>query len=300
MKAERRHQLQENSLVHVIEAAPFFFRKYGTQLLLGLLIVVLVVVLIRNRAENATLVQDEARKSLTGARSAIEQIPHMVPMGATADPKDALDRVAKTREAIEQQLNVVFEQADDPAILAEARLARGDLNWELANYPRFAEATTRPTLKLDKTPEQFLDAAGKDYQNVLGDAKAPQISRTTARFNLAAIAESRRNWDDAKSNYQSVVDDPNADLSFKAMARQRLAMLDAMKTDQYVTEPGPSAADIFAPQPNGAATTQSTQSSTAPMATGPASAPATAPTSPAPATSGPPAPAPPNVPVEKQ
>src|SRR4051812_25820831 len=147
MKAERRHQLQENSLVHALEAAPFFFRRYGTQILLGLLIVVLVFVLIRNRAANAQLTEEECRKSLTNARFAIEQLPRTVPMGAAADPKDSLDRVARAREGVEQQLNFIFEHAEDPAILAEARLARGDLNWELANYPKFAEAATRPSLK---------------------------------------------------------------------------------------------------------------------------------------------------------
>src|SRR5436853_7033455 len=63
MKAERRHQLQENSLVHALEAAPFFFRRYGTQILLGLLVIILVIVLIRNRAANAQLTEDECRKS---------------------------------------------------------------------------------------------------------------------------------------------------------------------------------------------------------------------------------------------
>src|SRR3954471_22835746 len=73
MKAERRHHLQENSLVHALEAAPFFFRKYGTQLLLGVLIVVLVIMLLRNRAASALATEEECRKSLTNARFAIEQ-----------------------------------------------------------------------------------------------------------------------------------------------------------------------------------------------------------------------------------
>src|SRR3954471_12596587 len=87
MKAERRHQLQENSLVHALEAAPFFFRRYGTQILLGLLVIILVIVLIRNRAANAQLTEDECRKSLTNARFSIEQLPRAVPMGPNADPK---------------------------------------------------------------------------------------------------------------------------------------------------------------------------------------------------------------------
>src|SRR5688500_13364604 len=172
MKAERRHQLQENSLVHALESAPFFFRKYGTQLLLGVLVVILLIIFFRSRAENAKLTQEEARRSLTNARFAIEQVPRTIPMGAGADPKGSIDQLARTREAVEQQLNFVFEHAEDPAVLAEARLTRGDLNWELANYPTLPEAATRPTLKLDKTPDQFLDAAAKEFQNVLGDTKA--------------------------------------------------------------------------------------------------------------------------------
>jgi hypothetical protein len=211
MKAERRHQLQENSLVHALEAAPFFFRKYGTQILLALLVVVLIFVLLRNRAQNAQLTQEETRKSLTNARFAIEQVSRNVPMGGVADPKESLDRVARARESIEQSLKFVFEHAEDPAVLAEARLARGDLNWELANYPKLAEASTRPTLKFDKTSDQFLEAAANEYQNVAGDGKAPQLSRTTARLSLAAIAENRGKWDEAKSIYQSIADDSGVD-----------------------------------------------------------------------------------------
>jgi hypothetical protein len=167
------------------------------------------------------------------------------------------------------------------------------------------EAATRPTLKLDKSPSELLDAAAKEYQNVLVDTKAPQLSRTTARFSLAAVAENRAKWDEAKSQYQSIVDDASTAVSFKAEARQRLAMLDLLKLDQFVTETTAVEGPIFAPLPKPA----TTQSSTAPAATGPAAtgpatrsatAPAAAPVSPAPATSGPPAPAPPNVPVEKQ
>jgi len=231
MKAERGHQLQENSLVHVLEAAPFFFRKYGTQLLLGVLIVLLVIILIRNRAENARQTQEETRKSLTDARFRIQELPATVPQAANADPKDALDRVARAREGIEQALNAVFEHAEDPAILAEARLARGDLYWQLANYPQFVEDATRPSLKLDKSPNDFLDAAAKEYQNVASDAKAPALSRTSARFSLAAVAENRGKWDEAKAQYQSIADDQGVDPSFRTEARKRLAMLDLLKVN---------------------------------------------------------------------
>src|SRR5690554_192559 len=111
MKAERRHQLQENSLAHALASAPFYLQKYGTQILLGLLIVILAVVLIRNRASSAREARETVAQYLTTVRSDIDQL------AASADlskPDKALEVVRVRRERAEQLLAFIFEHADDP------------------------------------------------------------------------------------------------------------------------------------------------------------------------------------------
>jgi hypothetical protein len=276
MKAERRHQLQENSLVHALSAAPLVLRKYGTHLLTGLLVVVLAVILLRKRAESARETQVQVSQGLTSARGEVDQIPVDL-VRINPDKPDALVNLIRSRDRAERFLDYVLENATNPAVLAEARLTRGDLNWQLATLPPLAAAATQPGLKLEKSGDQFLQDAAKSYEEVARDDKAHIASKLTAKLSLAAVAETRRKWDEAKAQYLSVLEDASAPEAFKAQARQRLTLLDVIRIQPF-TGAAPSAVEGPAfTFPGKPATTQATSApatATAPSATAPATKPA--------------------------
>ncbi len=298
MKSERRHQLQTNSLDHVLAGVPFLARQYGSQILLGLIVVLLVIVLIRYRITQSRETAIRAGDSLNVARSYIDQLKEAALNVDPARPENVLTVIQNLRDQAEQQLTIVTEDSTDPILLAEARVARGDLNWQLANLPPLPGAATRPALALEKSDEQLFQAAAESYAEVLNDATAPVSSKVTARLSLAAIAENGRKWDDAQARYQEVIDDAAAGDAFQAHARARLAMLADLKTEPLIGAPETAPAGLpdleaggfpsFQGPPAPATAGSTTNAATAPAGTRPATGPAaTGPATTSPATTSP-------------
>ena len=75
MKAERRHELQENSLARFIDNLPVMLRLYADRILLAVVLVLLVVVLIRWRMN-----QTEAKATQT-ANDLAEAFKYPRPVG---------------------------------------------------------------------------------------------------------------------------------------------------------------------------------------------------------------------------
>jgi hypothetical protein len=296
MKAERRHQLQTNSLDHVLQIAPHFFRRYGSQILLGVAIVVLLVVLVRRRAENAHEAAERQAEALTTARSYVDQVQTAMLTVNPGKPENLVEVVKNVREMADKHLEIAAE-SEDPKILAEVRIARGDLNWQLAGLPEIPGAATRPSLKLDKTDAEYLESASKAYQEVLNDGASPTTARVTARLSLATIAEDQKKWDDARKQYQAVIDDSATGEPFKAQARERLKALDDLKVEPFVGKTPPPAPPTIPSPMEGPMFPSSGFDLTPKVIPGapatPSSEPPVAPTTPAPTT---PAPAPSDAP----
>src|SRR5690606_38533216 len=74
MKAERRHELQENTLAHHLQMMPLYWQKYGTRILGVIVVILLVIVLInyRIRARQQGLVQ--AWDDVAIARNSVREI----------------------------------------------------------------------------------------------------------------------------------------------------------------------------------------------------------------------------------
>jgi CCR4-NOT transcriptional regulation complex NOT5 subunit len=121
---------------------------------------------------------------------------------------------------------------------------------------------------LPQTDEQLLQKAADAYQAVVADPKAPKESEVSARLGLAAVAENRKQWDQAKDQYQKIVDDPAAPKPLKDLAAGSLSRLEIIRKAPLIGQPATLPA--LATQP---ATT-----STAPAATSTAPSTSTAPT----------------------
>jgi hypothetical protein len=266
MKAQRRHDLKQNTLARGLETLPEVSRRHGTKILVVVMVGLLVTLLIRNRVTSARADAEQAAYWLTNGRDLVRQLRDMPERVAATQFVSVADQVAKN---VDQAVQQVLDLSDDARLVAEARLVQGDLNWELASLPEPPGATTRPQIAMQQSDEQLLQKAADAYQAVLSSPKAPKESEISARLGLAAVAENRRQWDQAKDQYQKIVDDPAAPKPLKDLAGGSLSRLEIIRRAPLIGQP--------ASQP--ALSTQSATTSTAPATTSTApAATSTAPT----------------------
>jgi hypothetical protein len=267
MKAQRRHELKQNTLAHSLENLPEFGRQHGTKILLVVMFGLLVALLIRSRVASSRNAAEKAAFSLSHGREAVEQLRSNAGRLAQA-PAQFVLAAKEVSKVVDQAAQEVLDGSDDPRLIAEARILQGDLNWQLAAMPEAPGATTRPELSLPRTDEQLLDAAAAAYQAAIDERNAPKESVVTARLGLAAVAENRRQWDAAKEQYQKVLDDPATQKPLKDLAASALTRLEMLRKPPLLAAP--------ASAPSTATSTQPTQPATAP-ATTPTSAPTSQP-----------------------
>jgi len=282
MKAERRHELKTNSLARGIEQLPEASRQHGTKVMVGVLLALLVVFFIRQRIVSGRAREASAAQALNAARGAISEVDEVVNLAMFNPFMQGMlspQNLATMRQQIatrgEEGVRSVLETADDPRLIAEAKLARGDLNWKLANFPDLPGAATQPALQFPRSRKDLLQSALQSYQEVLDDPGSPRETMWTARFGLAAVRENQGEWDKAKEQYQNLVNDLNVPQPLKDQAVDRLNKLDQRRRPVLLGAPvaeevppttGP--ATSAAPSTSPATTTQST---TGPVSTGPAS-----------------------------
>src|SRR4051812_25178230 len=80
MKAERRHELQENSLVRFMNNLPVMLRLYADRILLVVVLILLVIVLINWRVNASRQRVESAGESLTTARLGVARLTQGGPM----------------------------------------------------------------------------------------------------------------------------------------------------------------------------------------------------------------------------
>jgi tetratricopeptide (TPR) repeat protein len=229
MKSERRHELETNSLVQVMENLPLYLRYYASHIITFLLIVSAVFLLVRWRNHSRMRHDAELSSALAAARGNVVALRRLesgsVNEEAVAQRQSLLAEVngnvdAALREASESE---GFARA-------EALLARGDAHFYVANAPEHPGATTRPSLKVDR--QAMLDAARAAYEAVVSTYPSQTASVVTARFGLAAVAESAGQWDDAKAHYDAILA-MNAPASLKEQARIRRELLEDLRRPRF-------------------------------------------------------------------
>ena len=278
MKAERRHELKTNTLARGLEQLPEAGRQHGTKILVAVLGVLLLAFVIRQWRTSSREKATAAAYALNDVRFAMDQLENSVEM-AMFNPQGLATVRQEVARRADDDIRRVLETADDPRLLAEAKLARGDLNWKLANFPDPPGAATQPALQFPRSRADLLKAAAQSYQEVLDDPGSPNESKRTARFGLAAVYENQRDWDKAKEQYQKLVNDADTPQPFKDQAVERLNAMDTIRKPIVAGTPAtaeiaPSTSPTTTTAPSATQTT--TTPSTGPM-TAPPSKPATAP-----------------------
>jgi tetratricopeptide (TPR) repeat protein len=235
MKAERRHELQTNTLAKALQDLPLYLRFHGNKILVGVIVLCVLVLLFRHRMNSAKENSQLSATGLTSARMGVNQLrvsDQMLPTEiARAEQRRTISN--SVSQSIDDILNNTSDP-DDAAIRAQALLLRGDLNWELANLPKLAGASTMPALALPQEPSQYLDTAAAAYEQVLSQYNDQKMAKGSALFGLAAIAENRGNWDNAIERYQAITKDEAIPQSFRNLAQQRLAMIPQIRKPVYI------------------------------------------------------------------
>ena len=261
MKAERRHQLQANELARQLETFPETLKRHASKIILAVtaLVVIIFVVRYRQQAEQVRLA------GLSNALSVIRRYPNelraldLMRMPELRVATERTQLIGETTSAIE----TVLRDADGPyadAMRAEAWVARGDLNWAIANLRPLAGAATQPALKLPRSGDDYLRAAEEAYGTVARHHEAQVVPWVTAQFGLAAIAENRREWDKAREIYTAVLNNTRVPQVFKTQATLRLNTLDQIRNPSLIG-------------PFGAAATQATTQPATQAVTAPATQP---------------------------
>jgi tetratricopeptide (TPR) repeat protein len=281
MKAERRHELKTNSLSKGLENAPAFFQQYGSRILLGVIVCLLAYILVQNHLRDKADKAKNVAKALGGALYSLNELRHIPTQTAQGQliPAEQLAALRKEHARdVESSVSEVIANSDDPKVLAQAWVVRGDLNWQLANFPSLPGAATRPELNTDKPSDEYLSAAADAYGKVLQPPlNEDRESVTAARLSLANIAENRGQWDKAKEYFQQVADDSAAGKGFQDWAKICLDDLKAVEKPAFV---GSGTAQIPARIPGNPiefGPALPSNISTLPSTTLPATMPATAP-----------------------
>jgi hypothetical protein len=266
MKAERRHELQQNTLAKVIIGAPSWWQQWGGRSLLIAVAVLAVSLLINYRITSTRANTARAAEAVSAARDNIIQLQNSsqynMPPAAIASQRNRLFN--DTSAILEETARLPVSKS----LLAENYLAQGDLNWTLANLSELPGAATQPSLQLPRDPQQLLKGAREAYQTVLDKYPDQQQAVIAARFGLAAIAENMGEWDAAQTQYNTVAQIPNVPQAYLTLAKFRLDRLPEIRQMPRIAEPAsmPTAA-MPAPLPTGIAAPAPTTAPTIAMST---------------------------------
>src|SRR4051812_7771694 len=177
MKAERRHELQTNTLALWLKwRAPEVWAKYGTHILLGIIVIALGVVLVRHLMNKPIEEANRAADNLAAARDQIGELS--VGMRSPAESQGTLTLIQQA-----------IDGSKRPEIQSEARLTLGDYYWTMFITPLPPGADTQPTALPLESPQEFLTKAEASYNAALHDAGTRPYVKTRAQFGLAAVAE---------------------------------------------------------------------------------------------------------------
>lgn len=266
MESERRHELETNSLAVWLYQLPDRLRRHANKILLGVALIAVLLLAWQYRSRAVAERQGLVRENLSAAWNGIRQLPMLAIRELDGEQFVNL-RDSIEREALNGLDQVLVEASrDDRRLLAGALLAKGQLYWELSRLPAAPGASTRPALLTGtRSAEENLKLAEDAFQRVLKEFADEYDPRINALFSLAAIAESRRQFDAARGFYQRVIDDASTLAFHRDLARTRLSMLADIEAPLFIGPPMTRPTDPLAP---------ATAPTTAPAATGPAAAPA--------------------------
>jgi hypothetical protein len=234
MKAERRHELKDNSLAATLFNLPEIGKKYGSRIALGIILLGLIVFWVRYRMSTNEEHLDKARHSLADAKLDLQRLKNLASGQPGQESAVAQQRQIWYADALTDADNAIASAGNqDLQLKAQALICKGDANFNLANLPDLPGAATQPSLQTQPDKTELLGEAEEAYKQVLLDFPQQHFESMAAHFGLAAIAENRAalgidpstdQWNEAHLQYQAILDDDSVTPPFKdyALYRQQL------------------------------------------------------------------------------
>ena len=270
MKSQRRHELKTNALARGLEALPSHWKDYGSRVLLAVLVALIVFLGFRYWNDKKALEAQQLNSSIETVQTELSRLDSLVSGDAASASAIAKERKLAATEA-DNAISTILTTSSDPKIKASALLARGDLNWKLAEAPDPPGSDTRPDLKVPNR-QGLLENASHAYQEALQPPySSDPLVVFRARVGLAAIAENNGQWADARREYEALAGAANIPASFKDYAQQRIADLAKLQKPVLLGE--------FKPPPPPTTSPATAPSTTAPSIFGPMPLPSSAPAS---------------------
>ncbi|MFN4241980.1 MAG: tetratricopeptide repeat protein [Tepidisphaerales bacterium] len=250
--------LKDLDLATGVDKIPEWWNKHGNKVLIGITVLALAYAAYTFRRNSIETARLTAEANLTAARELIADL-QLQPFDRL-QPEQYLQRRRDILRDTSQALADVIARAPDPAYVAQALLLQGDLNYLIGMMPELEAATTRPELKLERSPEQLFAAAKASYQAVLNRFPQRLADVASARLGLGAVAENAGDFDTAKAHYEALRDNDRFPPNARQVAEARLRVLPQLAAPMLVrqadapppaTPSTPSLLDLPLPMPAG-------------------------------------------------
>lgn len=253
-------EAKKSKAVQVDMASPW--QKYANAVLIPVIIGLTVFLLIRFRMNANADAKAADEQALTEVRQRITSM-RMMDVSRLQIGADQLSTYRNSNQAdTEKMIDALLDSTKDPVIRAEALVAKGDLNWLTATFPELPGATTRQSLQPTKPIDDYLTAATSAYASVLKEFPTVQPAAVSAHLGLGAIAENKRDWDEARKQYQAVIDAKSVASAFTEVAKQRLEIMKTIQDPVYIGKTKSAAAiEAMMSAMNSSTTQPTTQSS---------------------------------------
>lgn len=260
MKSDRQHNIASQAEEDTSDLAEWF-KKQWPRLALGAVLVALIAILVYQRIEASRQRVLASKGNVAMARYNIQQLQSMNPLQAAMNQEEASTLRQQYADTARDALAAARTNSSDPKLLAEADVTQGDLDWTLANLPALPGATTRPALQMPKTSDEYLDQAAESYQQVLSKYPNQSLAVVSAHFGLGAVAENKKQWDEARKQYDLIAELKNIPQVFRDQATARAKDLATLQQPTYLA---PATQPATAPSTQESATHPSTLPATRP------------------------------------
>jgi tetratricopeptide (TPR) repeat protein len=251
--------------IFFLYSLPTFFKKHLDRILIGVLLVAAATMFWRFRSQSL-----ESEASSIDQSSALvweSIISQRMPLSVPAFDADGLKGQLDAYTGIERLIKNVLDGSQSTDLQkASALLARGELNWMMANLAAKSAAspavspgtTTAPTtaavLKLEPA-DVYLAQSEQAYREILGPYEKQTELAFRALFGLAGVMENRGKFDEAKQAYERVIAHAQSSPFYKDLARSRIQLLADLGTNfrpitatsRPVPRPDPAAAAFMPP-----------------------------------------------------
>src|SRR5580658_3983144 len=233
MKAKQRHDLATNALARELEGLPDKLKRWTNTILTFVLIAAAVTLLAHWRLASSAQARQDILNRLATAQAGVTQRGGDL---SQYPPQYLAELRAANLTRVRDAVTAVLNSSDDAKLKAAALIARGDLYWQLANFPPLPGAATQPFLQPEEPADQYLAQAADSYQQVLNsDVYRQQHDAViSARFGLAAIAENRHDWASALDQLQRIIEDSEVTPPLRDLATRQQSALPQLQTALYL------------------------------------------------------------------